>query len=266
MNQQQQRRNALAGGRLGLLLGVAALTTACGGPADKKMVTNGSQQEYRASIDAIDAELTPHEREAFNWAVAGLDLEKLNQRYPNASIREVVRSQVKAVREQSPKSIQSLRDQAKAQEPLLLELGKIKTSEEKFAIESSFFGPTPIIEARIANASSLPLSKASWLAKLYIDGQPQPVAQSRVLSDFRPIDGLKPGHQVTARFKVGFVKGDETWTTLAIRQAATTRVELSVVPDSALDFSDKPYLKVDHQKAIEQLEYQLKQADGFADI
>ncbi len=266
MFQVQQQRNPRTKAHIALVLAMTTLTTACRGPADQKMVTTGTQQEYRTSVDAIDAKLSPHEREAFNWAVAGMDLESLNSKYPNASVREVVRSQVKAVRKANPQEIQLLREQVRAQEPVLLELGKVKTSSEKFAIESSFFGPTPYIEARIANTSSLPLSQASWLAKLYIDDQPEPVAKSRVLSDFRTIDGLKPGRQVTARFKVGFVKGDQTWTTLAIRQASTTRIELSLIPETALDFSDKPYMKEDHKKAIAHLEQQLKQADEFADI
>ena len=43
------------------------------------MVTNGTQQQYRQSIDAIDAELNAHERAAFNWAVAGMNLEEGRQ-------------------------------------------------------------------------------------------------------------------------------------------------------------------------------------------
>ncbi|HDS1101969.1 TPA: hypothetical protein UN036_000307 [Stenotrophomonas maltophilia] len=35
-------------------------------------------------------------------------------------------------------------------------------------MENSFFGPKPVITARIINRSTLPLSEASWNAALYI--------------------------------------------------------------------------------------------------
>lgn len=73
-----------------MLLALTVLVAACSGPVDRKLVTDGTQEQYRASIDAIDAELSAHERDAFNWAVAGLDLAELNKAYPNASIRQVV--------------------------------------------------------------------------------------------------------------------------------------------------------------------------------
>ena len=82
----------------------------------------------------------------------------------------------------------------------------MRASGATLRIEDSFFGPKPVIEARIANSSTLALSQASWAATLYINGEAQPTAKSRVHSDFRSIDGLKPNHGVTARFNVGFVK------------------------------------------------------------
>ena len=48
-----------------MLLALTVLVAACGGPVDRKMVTDGTQEQYRASIDAIDAELSAHERDAF---------------------------------------------------------------------------------------------------------------------------------------------------------------------------------------------------------
>lgn len=110
------------------------------------------------------------------------------------------------------------------------------------------------------------MSEASWNAALYINGEAEPVASSKVNSDFRSIEGLKPDHHVTARFTVGFVKGDQTWTTLAIRQATSTRVELEMIPETAMDFADKAYLNANHQERIDALESQLKQASEFEDI
>lgn len=266
MGNWQHRHTVAAHSRLGLVLGLTVLATACGGPVDRKLVTNGTQQQYRASIDAIDAELSPHERDAFNWAVAGLDLDKLNAAYPNASVKEVVRTHIERIRDANPREVRTLREQARAQLATIAELGKVRANGPKLEIEDSFFGLKPSIEARIVNGSSLPLSQVSWEAALYINGDAQPAATSRVHSDFRKINGLKPEDGVTARFNVGFVKGDETWTTLAVRQASSTHVELTVIPLTARDFSDKPYVTADHQKRIELLENQLKEADRFSDI
>ena len=105
MIKEQRRRDAAGWGRQGLLLALTVLVAACSGPVDRKLVTDGTQEQYRASIDAIDAELSAHERDAFNWAVAGLDLAELNKAYPNASIRQVVRGHIKQIRDAHPKEI-----------------------------------------------------------------------------------------------------------------------------------------------------------------
>lgn len=266
MSEHEYQSISMTGTRKILILAATALIAACGGPADKKMVTNGTQEQYRASIDAIDAELNAHERAAFNWAVSGMDLEKLNKTYPNASVRQVVRGQIRRLKEGNPNEIGKLRELIKEQLPTAAELQKIRAVDPAFRLENSFFGQKPIITARIVNGSALPLSEASWNAALYINGDAQPIATSKVRSDFRSIEGLKPDHQVTARFSVGFVKGDQSWTTLAIRQATSTRVQLEMISETALDFSDKAYLSTDHQKRIDFLESQLKQALEFADI
>ncbi len=266
MGNWQHRHTVAARSRLGLTLGLTALVVACGGPMDAKLVTDGTQQQYRASIDAIDEELSPHERAAFNWAVAGLDLEKLNAAYPNASVGEVVRTHIERIKDGNPKEIRTLRERVQEQLPTIAELGKVRANGATLEIEDSFFGLKPSIEARIVNGSSLPLSQISWEATLYINGEAQPVAKAKVHSDFRKIDGLKSGDGVTARFNVGFVKGDEAWTTLAIRQASSARVELRGIPVTAMDFRDQPYVIADYEKRIELLENQLKEADRFADI
>ena len=79
MSEQPYRFITAARSRATLILAASVLLAACSGPTDKKMVTNGTQQQYRQSIDAIDAELNAHERAAFNWAVAGMNLEEGRQ-------------------------------------------------------------------------------------------------------------------------------------------------------------------------------------------
>lgn len=266
MSRRSEARSTPRGARMTLLLSLAALTAACGAPADKKMVTDSGQEQYRTSLDAIDQGLTPHERDAFNWAVAGLDLQALNQRYPNASVRQVVRGQVARVREVNPEQIRALKEQEKRQLATVTELGKVTATDATLETEDSFFGPKSTIKARIVNASSLPLGQASWSAALYINGQSQPVAQSTVRSDFRTINGLKPGQEISTRLNLGFVRGEQSWSTLAITQASSRRVDLVLMPETALDYNDKPYITSDYRKSTDLLEAQMKQADRFADI
>ncbi|MDZ5777249.1 hypothetical protein U4I94_22785, partial [Stenotrophomonas maltophilia] len=83
MSEQPYRFITAARSRATLILAASALLAACSGPTDKKMVTNGTQQQYRQSIDAIDAELNAHERAAFNWAV-GVELDHRAQAGPGA--------------------------------------------------------------------------------------------------------------------------------------------------------------------------------------
>lgn len=147
--------------RATMILAATALLAASRGPADREMVTNGTQEQYRNSIDAIDAQLSAHERAAFNWAVAGMNLEKLNQAYPNASVRQVVRGRIREVREVNLKEIGLLREKVSDQLPTAVELQKVRAVDPVFRMEDSFFGPKPIITARIVNQSRLPLSEAS---------------------------------------------------------------------------------------------------------
>src|SRR3546814_17097797 len=84
-----------------------------------------------------------------------------------------------------------------------------------------------------------------WDAKLFLDEEPAPVAIKILNDDYRPNGGMKPGSAWTTTFKIGFVRGDENWTTLQIRNAAKTRVEMKPVVSSVRDFSDELFVPRD---------------------
>lgn len=94
----------------------------------------------------------------------------------------------------------------------------------------------------------------------------EPVATTVLNNDYRPSGGLKPGGAFTVTFTVGFVKGDERWATLEIRNAASTRVELVPVLDRIRDFGDRPYLANDAARQIDSLESRIRSAEGFSSI
>lgn len=249
------------------LVGLAVVAIAgCSGPADEKLVTGSTEKDYRASLEPISAKLTPHELGAFNWAVSDFDLAKLHRQYPNASPRDVIRGEVRKVKETYPSRIVELKREYEEQAPLRAELSKIVARGTQFRVERNFFGLKPVITATVVNGSRLPVSRLSWRASLYLGNATTPAATSVLSNDYRGDGGLSPGGMFAVTFQVGFVTGDESWTTLEIRNAQRTRVTLEPVLTEVRDFGDRTYLPNDPRQQIAQLQAGLKAAETFSDI
>ena len=91
------------------MLLLATLTlAACNGPPDQPLVTSGTQDEYRASLDPLLPKMSKHELEAFDWAVSDFDLTKLHSKYPGASPRKIIRSEVREVLDTYPERVKAL--------------------------------------------------------------------------------------------------------------------------------------------------------------
>ncbi|WP_142806924.1 hypothetical protein [Stenotrophomonas maltophilia] len=251
---------------VGLSLTMVLALSGCGGAADKALVTGGSKQEYNSGLEQISKGLSEHERAAFNWAVSDMNLPKLHQAYLNASVRQVIRGEVKQVKQSYPSKIEALKAKAAAEAATMDELAKVIARDTELTLSSGFFGIKPTIRATLINASKLPLSQINWRASLYLNGSDTPVAVSTLTSDFRSVGGLAADRQRDATFNVGFVRGDESWTTLEIRNAPQRRVVLQALPATALDYSDKPYLSGDYGKQIAAYEKSLKEAESYSDI
>lgn len=198
------RRRARVGMSALLLLALVG----CGGPVDKKLVTGGSNEQYRSSVDIVDPGLSDHERAAFNWAVSDLDLPTLHRRYPNGTVRQVIRGEIKRVQQAHTTRLERLKRKVQAQAPLIAELEKVTARDVQLQITTRFFGAKPTVKATLGNASGLPLSSIKWRAALYLDGADKPAASAIVISDFQGIGGLKPGNESQAVFNIGFVTGD----------------------------------------------------------
>src|SRR3546814_17319770 len=89
-----------------------------------------------------------------------------------------------------------------------------------------------------------------WKAALFLDGTDRPAAQTILVNDYRKNGGLKPGSRFHIRFPIGFVRGDEAWTTLEIRNAAVRKVVLEPIMDRILDFGKRPYLEEDRMPRV----------------
>lgn len=239
---------------------------ACKGPADQGLVTSGTQEEYRASLDPLIPKMSKHELEAFDWAVSDFDLAKLQNKYPSASPRKIIRGEVHEVLDTFPDKIKALEKKAAEEAPLRDELSGITAKDVDFGIEKNFFGLQPIIKATVTNASRYNVSQLKWKAALYLDDASKPVAQAVLPNDYRQNGGLKTGDQFQVRFPIGYLRGDEAWLTLEIRNAAKRRVTLEPVLDSILDFGERPYLAEDPVPQIERMKAAIETAKRYSDI
>lgn len=251
----------------GSVIFLLALTlTACAGPMDEKLVTGSTQEVYSASLAPIVPKMTAHEREAFNWAVSDFDLAKLHSKYPNASPKAIIRGEVEEVLGTYPKQIEELEARQAEFAPVQAELRKIAASNTRFSINRNFFGLQPRITANVFNGSTLPISRLDWRASLYLDGASKPVATTTLVNDYRNDGGLKPSQRFNVTFNVGYLRGDERWLTLEIRNARERRVVLEPILDSVQDFGERAYLAEDPAQRIERRTAAIKAAQSFSDI
>ena len=139
------------------MLLLATLTlAACNGPPDQPLVTSGTQDEYRASLDPLLPKMSKHELEAFDWAVSDFDLTKLHSKYPGASPRKIIRSEVREVLDTYPERVKALEEIAAEEAPLRAELIKITAQNAEFVIEKNFFGLQPVIRKMCIRDRSSP--------------------------------------------------------------------------------------------------------------
>ena len=129
--------------RVGMSALLLLALVGCGGPADKKLVTGGSNEQYRSSVDIVDPGLSDHERAAFNWAVSDLDLPTQHRRYPNGTVRQVIRGEIKRVQQAHTTRLERLKRKAQAQAPLIAELENVTARDAQLQITTGFFGAKP---------------------------------------------------------------------------------------------------------------------------
>src|SRR3546814_19995690 len=92
-----------------------------------------------------------------------------------------------------------------------------------------------------------------WKAALFLDGTDRPAAQTILVNDYRKNGGLKPGSRFHIRFPIGFVRGDEAWTPLEIRNAAVRKVVLEPILARLLAFVERHYMRGAPMSRIERL-------------
>src|SRR3546814_2955566 len=98
---------------------------------DQALKTGGTLEEYRATVDPVIAEMSQHEKDAFDWAVSDFDLQKLHAKYPNSTARKIIRGEVKTVLDAYPDRIKSLEEEIARTQPLVDEIAKVEVAESQ---------------------------------------------------------------------------------------------------------------------------------------
>jgi hypothetical protein len=240
--------------------------TACAGPLDSHLVTDKGDAAYFQRLNPLFAKMSEDEQLAFNWAVSDLDIPTLNQRYPNARPRQIIHAEAQRVLDTYPAKVAELQPQLERHKALQAQLARLQASDASFWIDRDFHGLQPRIRATFSNGSDLAFSSTGWNASLYIDGQEQPVATTELNIDHRERNGLHPGQQQQVTFTVGFVTGDENWTTLEIRNAKKCRVLIEPVDRNITDLGNRGYAVPDVRSEIERLEGVMAAARKWQDI
>lgn len=225
--------------RAALVLPLTFMLAACGSGVDKKLDTT-SADTYRASLDVAAKDMSDKDKQAFDWAVQDLTVDDIRRRYPSSTPREIIRAEAKEVNDTYPARIKQLEAALPRYDAALAQIKAITVTGAAFTLGKDFFGLQPKITATVHNGSNLPVSSLKWHAELYVDDGKDPVAESDPTDVYE--HGLNPGATADRKFTIGFVSGDAAWKTLAIQNAKTTRVVLTVKPDSVEDFSNHAYM------------------------
>lgn len=258
----------------------ALLLAACSGKGlDLPLQTAQGSEIYKASLAKAAIDMTEENAQDFDWAVSDLSIDMLNQKYPNATPRSVIRGEAKLIRERAPARIAELEAIKPKFDALLADLAKLTAEDPEFAMDRNFHGLQPTVLAKIANNSRLPVSQLQWRASLFLDGAKRPVATADLLDVYNndylgsgllggqdriEAGGLSPGGSAKRSFNIGFVRGDANWTTLEIQHAKVRRLVLAPIPESVKDYSGRAYLDGAPYEALLQAKNALAKAEKLS--
>lgn len=246
------------------------LLQGCSKGINRQLDTEHGMEPYKASLQQAFKDMPEKEQRAFDWAVSDFNLERLHALYPNKTPQTIIRAERDKIIADVPPRLAQLAPAKTAYEAAYADLLKVQAADARFVMEKDFFGLQPTVVATIHNGSKHDLSSADFIARLYVDDRPEPVAQSTLFSNYNNDSGnstgLRQGESVAMRFRVGFVSGDASWKTVEIQQARKTRVELTVLPDSAKDTGNRALLDDSAAKQFKALEDALATAKSYADI
>lgn len=117
-------------------------------------MTSRGLEAYKASLAPIVPMLPAEEAKALDSAVSDLDPEKLNARYPDGSVRDIIRGEARRVLVTYPGLIKDIAARHCTDASSRAQLSRISGVQAQFLIDSNVFVPQPKIRAPIVHASA----------------------------------------------------------------------------------------------------------------
>jgi len=258
----------------------------CSKGIDRHLETGNGAGAFRASLEKALPEASEKENAAFAWALSdGITVSALHGRYPNATLRDVIRGEVKRVVDEYPQVLAALEPKRAASDALLGELKKVVAEDIQFSLERDFFGLQPRISATVSNRGTLSISYLKWHAAIFVDGRNEPAAEAELYDLYndarigaslrasggarqaeRPSQGLLPSASANRKFTVGTLSGEPKWKTIEIQNAKQVRVELFIIPSSVKNLADQPFWEPATSADYNARKNALEKAKSFSDI
>lgn len=256
--------------KLKMVLATTALAfglAGCNNGINHALDTGHGQQAYRASLDEALKKMTKEETEAFDWAVGGLNIEKLHEKFPDSTPRKIIQGQAKNFIDAMTKArpdIEKMIPDFDAKTKVLSENTIVDSAN--FHIENDFFGLQPKVTAKIVNVEGRTMTALKWRVELFLDGNTTPAASTVIEDNYKGGGGFQPGYRYTRTFTLGFVKGDERFTTLEIQNAKKREVKLTLIPDGCVELDGKSVSSMDPHAALKELDEILAKAKKYQSI
>lgn len=253
----------------GALISLVAVVclSACNSGLDHKLDTANGPSAYKASLEMATKDMKPEEIDAFDAAVSEVTLKELNELYPNATPRKIIREQFTKYSEILAKLIPDVEKKIPDFDKEVQSLNDgVKAVNATFAVEKDFFGDQPKVRVKTVNTSGVTMTALAWRVELFINGADKPVASTTIADNYKSVSGMKSGYEYTREFKLGFVSGDERFTTLEIQNATKRELKLTLEIDECVGLDGQSFGARNPHKALESLEAGVAKAKKFKEI
>lgn len=222
--------------RFAFVLPLVCLLAACGKGLDKKLDTTGNDDAFNTSFWAANKDMTQADKDAWSWAVQDLSINNIRSKYPDSTLRQVIRGEAQSVLTEAVPRIAELEASKKSYDDTLKDLNNITTSN---VILSDKDWQKPL-GFDIHNGSHLPVGKLAWNAWLYINGEDKPVASAYLDDHFR--QGLPAGANAHHDYSYADTLSS-AWFSPAVVNAKSREIVVEVDPDSVENFKEERYMR-----------------------
>jgi len=253
--------------RIILLAATALSLSACNSGINHTLDTGHGVDSYKASLAEAVKKMEKPEIEAYDWAVSDLSIDKVHELYPNGTPKQIIHGESKKMIEGAAELRPELEKQIPGFDRSVKELtDNIVVESTNFTIENDFFGLQPKVSARVAYAEGRPMTALQWRIELFIDGKDKPVASTTVTDDYKGDGGFKSGYRYARDFKLGFVRGDDRFTTLEIQNSKTRILKMTLIPDECIEINGHAVSYNNPHIAIRQLDETVAKARRYKEL